>query len=79
MADPSDLTPLDRARRFRLLAVQAARDAERTQGAIREGYLLLERGWRQLAEDIAAAEKRGSDHNGLPKRDAALRPPKEKD
>ena len=75
MTDPSDLPPRERARRFRELAAEAARDAERTKDALREGYLLLQRGWFQLAEDIEASLKRKSEDDVTSENEAALRPP----
>jgi len=75
VTDPSDLPPRERARRFRELAAEAARDAERTKDALREGYLLLQRGWFQLAEDIEASLKRKSEDDVTPENEAALRPP----
>ena len=78
MTGPSDQSPLERARRFRELAAQAAREAEHAKDAtIREGYLLLETSWLQLAEYIEAGLKR----EGVPdkaERLAALRPPPKK-
>ncbi len=75
MTYPPDLPPRERARRFRELAAEAARDAERTNDALREGYLLLARGWLQLAEDIEASLKRKSEDDVASESEAALRPP----
>ena len=77
MTDPSDLPPRERAWRFRELAADAARDAERTKDVLREGYLLLARGWLQLAEDIEDSLKRKSENDVAPEDEdeAVLRPP----
>ena len=78
VTDPSDQSPLERARRFRELAGQASREAGRTSDAsIREGYRLLEMGWLQLAADIEAALKREGPPDKADKV-AALRPPSNK-
>jgi hypothetical protein len=75
VTEPSDLPPRERARRFRELGAEAARDAERTKDALREGYLLLARGWLQLAEDIEASLRRKSEDDVASENEAALRPP----
>jgi hypothetical protein len=76
VTDPSDLPPHERARRFRELAAEAARDAARTKDALREAYLLLHRGWLQLAEDIEASLKR---QNVASENEAARRSPSRKE
>ena len=62
MTDPFDLSPLERARRYRERAAEARRDADRTSGEIREGYLMVERGWLSLVSDIEAAQPVGDKH-----------------
>jgi hypothetical protein len=78
VTDPSDVPPLERAKQFRERAAQVRRDADRTTGAIRDGYLLLESGWLALADDVEAIAMRnaGDGAAGEERREAAFRPPK---
>ena len=77
MTDPSDFSRLERAKRCRERAAEAKRDAERSAGAIRDGYLLLERGWLALADDLETAAKRAGDRKDPGEQKvAAFRPPK---
>jgi len=49
----SDLPPARRIERYRELAEQARLSALRTEGEIRQAYLLLARQWAKLARDTA--------------------------
>ena len=71
----------ERARRYRELERAARHEAERHPGSMREGYLIVARGWQSLAEAAEAAEAdslvqaaetvQRTDDNGL--KEAALR------
>ena len=65
MTDPSEPSLLERAKRYRELAAHARRDAERTSGAIREGYLMVESGWLALAEDMEGVASREAGHDPM--------------
>jgi hypothetical protein len=74
VTDPAEIPPFEGAQRYRELAAQARRDAQRTQGSIRDGYLMIERGWLTLAADVEAAITRDSAQDADMK-PAAFRPP----
>ncbi len=48
----SDLPPLARAKRYRLLAQDARREADKATGALRESYVLSAERWDKLAADL---------------------------
>ena len=54
MTELSELPPSERAKRYRELAREAERQAERSTGSTREGYLFLAKGWEGLAQAIDA-------------------------
>ena len=57
----SDLPPLQRIERCRAFAAAARKNALRTEGHVRECYLLLAGSWDYLATDIEATIKRKDD------------------
>ena len=74
MTDLSDLPPLERAKRCRELAARARREAQSTEGRIRDGYLMIETGWLTLAADIEVSASHSGD-DGQDVKQAALRVP----
>jgi hypothetical protein len=50
MTELSNLSPEERARRYRELAETAEKAAADSQGFVRESYLVLANQWRWLAE-----------------------------
>ena len=60
MAEPPVETPQERLARYRRLADEARRDAERSQTQeLRELYALLARRWDTLADDFERSLKQG--------------------
>jgi hypothetical protein len=52
LSELSRLPPAQRLQRYRELAAQARRDADRTQGADHAAFLNLAEGWERLARTL---------------------------
>jgi hypothetical protein len=50
MTDFSELPISERAKRYRQLAEDALREAEQSEGSVRESYLLIAEQWNRLAQ-----------------------------
>jgi hypothetical protein len=53
MTDPSDLPPAKRLLRYRQLADDARREADRSKGTVKQSYLLIAEQWERLAAELA--------------------------
>ena len=52
MTEFDDLPPLQRAKRYRVLAQDARDEAKKVYGALRESYLLSAEKWEAMAAEI---------------------------
>ena len=59
MDDFSELSPLERARKYRQLAEDARREAQGAGPTVRESYRILAEHWERLADE--AVKKAGLD------------------
>ena len=81
MDDLSDLTPLERAKRYRALASQARVEAEQAQDDVRSDLLRVAASWERLAETVEVVAARSiqiAEEATQPSADdklAALKPP----
>ena len=57
MSDASNLPPAERAKHYHRLAQDAAREAEKATGAVRESYLIIAEQFRELAMAADAETK----------------------
>jgi hypothetical protein len=67
----------ERARRYRELAAEAYRDADRSKGAVQSSYQRLAQGWELLANTVegSIAPRETESNNGQTEQQAALSRP----
>ena len=58
MEEFSDLPPLAQAKRYRVLAQDARREAAAAKGPARQSYLIIAENWDKLAADAAEAARK---------------------
>jgi hypothetical protein len=61
MKRSSELPRAERADYFRKLASEAQMEADRSDGTIRDAYLMLSKGWQTLADEAERAQTRTAD------------------
>ena len=77
MSELAHLPPAERIRRYRELAREAYRDADRNKGAIQLSYQRLAQGWELLANTVegSIAQRATETKNDQPQQQAALSGP----
>jgi len=74
----SDLSPVERAKRYRALEAEVGSMAGRAEGDIRAGFLNIARSWGQLATELEATltvQAAEVVDNAPEHKEAAFRPP----